>query len=129
MEKPLYKCMTKATNREAKEPRYSQNWVAAKRASFQVFEDKFVCGKWEFNFNEIKDAILYETKQVFIPVKVLKFEYDEKVYQFGFNPWANPMKYANINYKTEKVKLKYSIFSIVCRVILFVSILYILRNL
>ena len=33
-----YKCLCKATKREDREPRYSQNWVTAKRAFIKVFD-------------------------------------------------------------------------------------------
>lgn len=123
MEKVIYKCMTKATSRELNGPRYSQNWVTSKRGSFKIYNDKITCGSWNFDIEKIDNVILYETKQMLIPVKVLKFEYKDKIYQFGFNPWAKPMKYLDLEYKHEKVKMKYSKFSIILRIALLTVII------
>ena len=64
MEKLLYKCMTKATNRESGEPRYSQNWAMSKRRIFKIVTDKITCGSWTFNISKITNVILYKTKQM-----------------------------------------------------------------
>lgn len=113
-----YKCFCKATNREDKEPRYSHNWVAAKRAFFKVFDDRIECGSWVIPFSEIKSAHLYKTKQMFIPVKVLQLVTEKGSFQFGFNPWANPFKHLNIEYEQSEIKLGYSTYSMVVRVLL-----------
>ena len=113
-----YKCFCKATNREDKEPRYSHNWVAAKRAFFKVFDDRIECGSWNIPFSEIKSAHLYKAKQMFIPVNVLQLVTEKGNFQFGFNPWANPFKHLSIEYEQSEIKLGYSTFSIVVRVLL-----------
>lgn len=113
-----YKCFCKATNREDKEPRYSHNWVAAKRAMFKVFDDRIECGSWKIPFSEVKSAHLYKAKQMFIPVNVLQLVTEKGNYQFGFNPWANPFKHLGIEYGQSEIKLGYSTYSIVVRIIL-----------
>ena len=118
MEKALYQCMTKATDREKDEIRYSKNWVNAKQAKLKIYNDKIVCASWHFDMDQIRNLTLYNTKQMFIPVKVLAFDYEDKTYQFGLNPWANPIEHIKLEYKEENVKMKYSIFSIVTRIIL-----------
>ena len=113
-----YKCFCKATSREDKEPRYSHNWVAAKRAYFKIFDDRIECGSWNIPFSEIKSAHLYKAKQMFIPVNVLQILTGKGNFQFGFNPWANPFKHLSIEYEQSKIKLGYSKYSIVVRVLL-----------
>ena len=122
--KQLYKCMTKATDREGDGVRYSHNWVTARRGMFKVYEDGFSCGDWHFDYSEVDEAILYKTKQMFIPVNVLVVKAKERTYQFGFNPWANPFKHLKLDLRIEKIKLKYSTFSILIRLFALAILLY-----
>jgi hypothetical protein len=110
-----YKCWCKATNREGSEPRYSQNWVASKRAWFKVYGDRIECGSWVIPFSEVKQAMIYNTRQMFIPVQVLLVVTEQSRFQFGFNPWASPFKYLALDMRQENIRLKYSPFSIVVR--------------
>ncbi len=119
-----YKCFCKATNREDKEPGYSHNWIAAKRAMFKIFDDRVECGSWNIPFAEIESAHLYKAKQMFIPVNILQLMTQKGNYQFGFNPWANPFMHLNIEYTQSKIKLGYSIYSIVVRIFLVAYIGY-----
>lgn len=113
-----YKCLCKAINREDKEPRYSHNWVSAKRAMFKVYEDRIECGSWTILFSEVKSAHLYKAKQMFIPVNVLQILTEKGNYQFGFNPWTNPFKHLDIECGESEIKLGYSTYSIVVRIVL-----------
>lgn len=113
-----YKCFCKATNREDKELRYSHNWVAAKRAMFKVFDDRIECGNWRIPFADVESAHLYKAKQMFIPVNILQLVTKNGNYQFGFNPWANPFKHLSIGYEESNIRLGYSTYSIVVRVLL-----------
>ena len=128
MEKLQYKCMTKATDRESDGLRYSANWAMSKRGALKIYEDKITCGSWNFEKEKISSLILYKTKQMFIPVNVLAFEYDDKIYQFGLNPWANPIKHIGLEYKEELVKIKYSPYSIVIRFILIAMVFTIISG-
>ena len=112
-----YKAWCKATNREDSEPRYSQNWVAAKRAWFRVYPNRIECGDWSIPFEEVKKTIVYRTHQMWIPVTVLHLITENGSFQFGFNPWANPIKHLSLDFEEQKVRLKYSLFSIVLRVV------------
>jgi hypothetical protein len=123
--------MTKGTKREDSEPRYSQNWVFARRGSFSIYDEKIICGDWIILFKDIKKLIIYRTKQFFMNVTVLHFITEKENYQFGFNPWAYPEKYLmKLKPEEEAVKLKYSLFSIILRIIIFVGLLvYLITNL
>jgi len=119
-----YKCWCKATNREGSEPRYSQNWVASKRAWFKVYGDRIECGSWVIPFSEVKQAIIYNTRQMFIPVQVLQVVTEQGRFQFGFNPWASPSKHLTLDMRQEIIRLKYSPFSIVVRVLVLGCLAY-----
>lgn len=123
-EELINKYWCKGTNREDREPRYSHNWITAKRAWFMIFSDHFKCGKWKIKFDEVNKIVLYKTRQLFIPVKVLHIITDTNSYQFGFNPWSSPEKDISLNIEQKKIKLKYSIFSIIFRIILLAYIIY-----
>ena len=111
----LYRCWCKATNREPGPPRHSASWVGAKRAWFEVYADRVECGAWTIPFADVRRAILYETRQWFIPVRVLAFSTATTNYQFGFNPWASPQKHIELEIEQQKMRLMYSPFSIVIR--------------
>lgn len=124
MDNLLYKCMTKATNKEKGSPRHSSNWITSKRASFQIYDDHIECWKWNFNISEIENLIVYKTKQMFLKFDVIQFDYKGETFQFGFNPWAHPIDYIDINFTIEHSKVKYSVFSILLRLILIAFIIY-----
>ena len=111
-----YKAWCKATNREDSEPRYSANWLASKRAWFKVFDDRIECGSWEIPKKSIHKAIVYKTKQMFIPVTVLQLITEDGSYQFGFNPWTKPAEHLGIEVEEQFITLKYSFFSLFIRV-------------
>lgn len=111
-----YKAYCKATDREDSEPRYSHNWVTSRRAWFRIFQDRIECGKWVIPFNTVQKAIVYKTSEMFIPVKVLHLITDNGSYQFGFNPWARPLDYLDLDVEEQQIKMSYSLFSIVLRV-------------
>lgn len=111
-----YKAWCKGTSREDSEPRYSANWLVSKRAWFKIFDDRIECGSWKIPKDSIHKAIVYKTKQMFIPVTVLQLITEEGSYQFGFNPWARPIRHLDIEVEERSVKLQYSFFSILVRV-------------
>lgn len=116
--KPIYKAWCKGTNREDSEPRYSQNWAFSRRGWFKVYADRVECGAWSIPLSEVKRAIVYRAKQMFIPVTVLHLITDNGSYQFGFNPWANPIRHLNMEFEEQKVRLRYSPFSVAIRIAL-----------
>jgi len=122
-EKLAYKCFCKATNKETNEPRYSQNWLLAKRAMFKIYGDRIECGTWKIENTTVEKAHVYRIKQWFIiPVNVLQLTTGTECYSFGFNSWANPIKHLKFNYSESNVRLRYSAFSIAVRLILIACI-------
>jgi hypothetical protein len=124
MDKPLYRAWTKGTAGEAGPPRYSVNWSVARRAWFEIFADRIKCGDWIIRREDVKEATLFETRQWFIPVYVLSLTTEEKTWQFGFNPWARIESYLPFPVKRERVRLRYSAFSVVIRTLLLAYVAY-----
>ena len=69
MTAPIYKCWTKATNREGGTLRRSHNWITSRRAWFKIFTDRIECGKIiydsgsSFRFRRNMAANLLEKKK------------------------------------------------------------------
>lgn len=119
-----YKAWCKATDREDSEPRYSYKWAISRRAWFRIYEDRVECGDWKIPFESIEKAIVYKTKQMFIPATVLQLITKSKSYQFGFNPWASPIQHLQVEVEEKSIKLKYSALSIAIRVFLIGYLIY-----
>lgn len=113
-----YRAWCKATRNEQTTPRYSHHWVNAKRTWFKIFEDRIECGSWIIPKEDIQKVIAYRTKQMFIPVMVLQITTQQGRYHFGFNPWSNPVSHLQLPVEEQTVRLKYSAFSIVLRVLI-----------
>lgn len=124
MSQILYKCLTKATNKEKGEPRHSSNWIRARRTFFYVYNEHIKCDNWEFEIKRISNPILFKSRQGFIRFDIIQFDYDDETYQFGFNPWAHPAQYIDLNFAIEHTKVKFSAFSILVRLILITLIVY-----
>jgi hypothetical protein len=80
--------------------------------------DRIECGSWVIKNEDIEKAHVYKTKQWFFPVNVLQLITNLGTYQFGFNPWANPIKHLEVAYSESNVKLGYSAFSVATRLLL-----------
>ena len=119
-----YKAWCKATNREHSDPRYSHNWVLSKRAWFRIYDNRIECAAWTIPKESIKKAVVYKAKQMFIPISVLLLVTENGSYQFGFNPWADPIKHLGIDVEEQTMKVTYSPFSIVIRVALVAYVAY-----
>jgi len=116
--------MTKATAAEGENLRHSFNWVVSRRGTLQVLSDALECGDWRIPYDSISEAVLFSTRQMFIPCYVLRVAANGTIYQFGLNPgsfWKGDLPFP---VKREKLRLKFSWFSIVVRVILLASIVY-----
>jgi hypothetical protein len=115
---PFYQCWTKATDAEPGPPRYSANWPLARRARFKSYPDRIECCDWVIPATEVRDAVLYEARQWFIPVSVLAVSTEHRTWQFGFNPWCNVAAHLPFPFRRERVRLRYSAFSLVIRALL-----------
>ena len=69
-------------------------------------------------------ATLYEGRQMFIPFKLLAVRTQDTIYQFGFNPWCGIAPHLPFECERERIRLRYSPFSIVVRVVAVGYLLY-----
>jgi hypothetical protein len=116
MDKPLHRCMTKATIAEGDDLRYSFNWLVARRGILKVMPDALVCGNWRIPCEQIDEAVLFSIWST-LPGFVLRVKSGGTVYQFGlnWNPfWTKELPFAVTR---EKGKLGYSTYSIIVRII------------
>lgn len=123
MNKPIYRCMTKATTAEGDELRRSANWIVARRAILKVMPDALVCGDWRIPYDQIDEAVLFSIWSIY-PGFLLRIKSSGKIYQFGLN-W-NPFWKKELPFpvKREKGKLKYSTFSLLIRLLVLAYIGY-----
>jgi hypothetical protein len=121
----LYKCLTKATNAEGDQMRFSVNWALARRGFLKVYEDRLVCGDWTIPHTEITNAVLTSFRStLFIPGHVLRVDTAERTYHFGLHGskfWKSDLPF---KVSREQGSLGYSTFSIVARVILVAVLVY-----
>jgi len=125
-EKPLYQCMTKATTAERDHLRRSFNWVVSRRAILKVMPNALVCRNWVIPYDQIDEAILFSTRQLFIPCYLLRVKSGGTTYQFGLNPggyWKGELPFP---VKREKAKTSYSPFSLIIRILILAYIVYLI---
>ena len=118
MTAPLYQNWTKGTDAETGSPRYSANWATARRGQFKCYSDRVECGDWTIQAADVQEAVLYETRQWFIPVLILGVSTTDRRWQFGFNPWTRVARYLPFAFRRERVRLGYSKFSLLGRAVL-----------
>ena len=102
---------------------YGMSWVTARRAILKVFADRIECGDWTIPCSEIERAVLFETKQWFIPCYILKVGTANVAYQFGLTGgkfWRGELPFPATR---EKGKLHYSTFSLIVRGIVVAGII------
>ncbi len=108
--------MTKGVKEAADQFAYGPSWVTSRRAMLKIFPDRMECGDWHISYDQMQRAVLFETKQWFIPCYVLKVQTEDHTYQFGLNSnkfWKGDLPF---RVEREKGRLRYSAFSIALRV-------------
>jgi hypothetical protein len=115
---PLYQSWTKGIEGVRGVPQRSLVWATARRGQFRCYHDRVECGDWIIPARDVRDAVLYETRQGFIPVSVLEVSTPSRTFQFGFNPWSRVAANLPFPFRRERVRLRHSPFSMVARVLL-----------
>jgi hypothetical protein len=128
MKNQLYKCMAKATVCESQEVRRSLNWLTSRRGTLKVMPDALEFRDWRIPYAEIDDAILVATSQMFIPCYILLISSHGTHYQFGLNPGAFWKGELPFPVKRQRMKLGYSKWSLLIRLILVLSLLYLVGS-
>ena len=100
-----YRCWTKAIRGESGPPRRSAAWVGSRRAWFRVFDTRVECGDWSIDASAVREAVLFETRQWFIPVSVLRVATADSTYQFGFNPWCRVEQFLPFKVERRRVRM------------------------
>lgn len=119
-----YKCWTKAIRGANGNPRRGAAWVRSRRAWFQIFDDRIECGDWIIPFSSVKEAVVFETRFLFMPAFILQLSTAETTYQFGFNPWCRVTQHLPFHMERKRVKMGHSAFSIAARVLLAAYLAY-----
>jgi hypothetical protein len=126
MSSPIYRAWTKAIRTDACAPGYSASWITAHRGWLKVFSDRLECGDTVIPAEGVKDAVLFEARQWFIPVYILAVTTADGTWQFGLNPWAKIGSHLPFVFRQERIRLRYSAFSIALRLALIAYVLYLL---
>lgn len=115
---PIYRCLTKGSDWEQGTPRAGANWVLARRGIFKVYADHVELGDWRIPFSEVTRAVEYRIPYLFFAkFSVLELEAGGRTYQFGFNPWAKPVKHFPIAVEQRAERLERSAYSIALRTV------------
>jgi len=101
------------------------DWVTSQRAVVLLTDKKIICGKWTIPLSTISAVQLLKINSLFGSGQVLKIQTEDgRNYQFGmqFNPeWTNQQI---LSLALEKGKVKYSLFSIIARLIVVGYLIY-----
>jgi hypothetical protein len=82
MDRVIYRCKTKATDREGDLIRCSVNWLFARRGELRLTERAIECGDWRIPYEEIDDTVLLSIPMVWGTAYNLKIQSQGKTYQF-----------------------------------------------
>jgi hypothetical protein len=116
--------MTKATTAEGDDIRRSFNWVTSRRGILKVTSDALICGNWMIPYETVDEAVLFQTRQCFITCYVLRIKAHGTIYQFGLNPGRFWKRELPFDVKREKMRLKYSVFSVAMRLVFVAALVY-----
>jgi hypothetical protein len=110
-------------------PRYSHNWALSRRGQLKLYDDRLEFGEWFIAYRDFHDAVLYESRQMLIPVYILAVTAHAKCYQFGLTPWALWRRKLPFQARRERVRLGYSPFSVVSRIFVLGCLVYLVWRL
>ncbi len=86
----IYRCKTKATDREGDTFRLSRNWYLARYYELRLTRRAIECGDWTIPYDEIDDAVLMAISPPYMLGYVLWVKSRGKNYQFRLfstSPW------------------------------------------
>ncbi len=110
---------SKAIVSEKEEVFRGKQWIFAKRAVLILSNKRLVCGSWEVNLNDIDKASIISLRSFLAKGLVLKIRTkDDKNYQFGLQYDPLWIEQEVLDLEFSKDKIKFSLFSIIARLIL-----------
>jgi hypothetical protein len=113
--------MTKENN----EIKRGFDWTTSQRAVLLLTNKRLKCGEWDIPLEKIDSAELVKINTTFGPGQVLKITTnDQDNFQFGMQMNQEWTKQSALPLTLEKGKLKYSLYSIIIRLILVGYIIY-----
>jgi hypothetical protein len=116
-EPTLYWCATKAIRGTTlPPPGFSVRWAFARRAILRLYDDRITCGNWTIAKADVTDATAFVTQGKLARTAVLQLTTADQVYQFGCNPWADPVVHLGLSVARVPMTLRYSRVSIAVRV-------------
>jgi hypothetical protein len=124
MAAPISRAWTKVIHTDGSAPGYSASWITAQRGWLNIYPDRLECGDIVIPAEAVMDAVLYEARHWFLPVYVLAVTIADGTWQFALNPWARIASHLPFEFRRERVRLRYSAFSIAVRVALLVYFVY-----
>ncbi len=89
-----------------------------------VFDDRVECGDWKIATSSLEEAVLFETRQMFLRVFVLRLVTKSTTYQFGFNPWCRIDENLPFDVERRHAKLGSTPFRMAVRIALFLLVAY-----
>lgn len=119
-----YKCFTKASEWETGAARNMYPWAMSRRAWFEVYDDRIQCGDWKVPVSSIEEAVLFETRQWFMKVHVLRIVTKDTTYQFGFNPWSRVAAHLPFEVEHRRARTRRSFLGLAMRVAMLVLVVY-----
>lgn len=111
----------------------SAKWITSRRGILILSEKRLLCGDWEIELQDIVEAELIEIRSLFMKGLVLKIkDNQDRHFQFGLNydkKWLETDSQDLLGVNLKKGKMGYSPFSIIIRLIAFLSLFYIIFSL
>ena len=101
------------------------DWVTSQRAVVLLTDKRIKCGQWDILLNNIANAKLTRINTTFGHGQVLKIETnDQGNFQFGMQMNREWTEQTTLPLTLEKGKLKYSLLSIIIRLVLIGYLIY-----
>ena len=97
------------------------NWALARRGFFILSDKKIVLGDWEIDLTDIEKAELIEYRSGMVLKISVK---DGKYYQFGLQYIRELLKQDVLEILLSNDRVKYSLFSIVIRIVLVIYLVF-----
>jgi hypothetical protein len=82
MSEVIFRCKTKATDREGDRLRWSLNWAFARRGELRFTDLAIECGDWTIPYESIDDAVLLVFPTLLFTAYNIRVKSQRKTYNF-----------------------------------------------
>jgi hypothetical protein len=112
---------------QASDVRYEAGWVTARRGALILTPEKLICGSWDIPLSTVTTATLLRIRSLFAKALILKISTDKgDHYQFGLQYDPAWERQTILKLAIEDARLKYSLFSAILRIILFIWLIWLI---